>query len=80
MEVRDELLRVTKYEAAGKEQLLAERKKIGDIPAGGIAVTPSFCLNAKYIIHTVGPDWHGGSSKAWGGSMISEAITPPFFV
>ena len=54
------------YEAAGKELLLAERKKIGDIPVGGIAVTPAFRLSAKYIIHTAGPVWNGGNSDEFG--------------
>ena len=49
------------YRAAGEEQLLAERKKIGPIHAGEAAVTPAFALPAKYIIHTVGPIWEGGS-------------------
>ena len=48
------------YEAAGKEQLFAERKKIGTIKCGEAAVTPAFKLKAKYIIHTVGPIWEGG--------------------
>lgn len=48
------------YKAAGKEKLLAERKKIGDIRPGEAAVTPAFALHAKYIIHTVGPAWYGG--------------------
>lgn len=48
------------YMAAGIEELLAERKKIGDIERGNIAVTPAFALNAKYLIHTVGPVWEGG--------------------
>ncbi|MFG6393003.1 MAG: macro domain-containing protein [Lachnospiraceae bacterium] len=50
------------YEAAGKEQLLAERKQIGNIEVGNIAVTHAFKLPAKYIIHTAGPDWQGGNS------------------
>lgn len=49
------------YMAAGAEQLLAERKKIGTIGAGEAAVTPAFALPAKYIIHTVGPAWWDGN-------------------
>lgn len=48
------------YEAAGAEKLLARRRKIGEIEPGEAAVTPAFALDAKYIIHTVGPVWQGG--------------------
>lgn len=48
------------YAAAGAEQLLAERKKIGTIETGKAFSTPAFALDAKYIIHTVGPLWSGG--------------------
>ena len=48
------------YEAAGMEELLAERAKIGPIRPGQAAVTPAFSLDARYIIHTVGPVWQGG--------------------
>ena len=48
------------YNAAGRDELLAERKKIGDIEPGQAAVTPAFHLPAKYIIHTVGPIWVEG--------------------
>ena len=34
------------YMAAGADDLLAERKKIGDIERGDIAVTPAFALDA----------------------------------
>ena len=49
------------YNAAGADELLAERKKIGNINTGAAAVTPAFGLSAKYIIHTVGPAWDGGN-------------------
>ena len=48
------------HEAAGPE-LLAARQKIGSIPVGQAAITPAFRLHAKYVIHTVGPVWDGGS-------------------
>ena len=49
------------YMAAGKDQLLAERKRIGPIQPGCAVNTPAFNLDAKYIIHTVGPAWIDGS-------------------
>lgn len=42
------------------ERLLAARRKIGPIDCGDAAVTPGFGLNAKYVIHTVGPVWTDG--------------------
>ena len=48
------------YKAAGTDDLLAERKKIGRIAPGEAAVTAAFQLPAKYIIHTVGPAWIDG--------------------
>ena len=48
------------YKAAGKKQLLAERQKIGKIARGDVAVTGAYQLQAKYIIHTVGPIWEDG--------------------
>lgn len=44
---------------AGPE-LLKARQKIGRIPVGSCAITPGFRLDAKYVIHTVGPVWRGG--------------------
>lgn len=44
---------------AGPE-LLEARKKIGNIPVGNSAITPGYGLDAKYVIHTVGPVWQGG--------------------
>ncbi len=48
------------YMAAGADALLKERQKIGNIETGHAAVTPALALNAKYIIHTVGPSWIDG--------------------
>lgn len=50
------------YKAAGAKKLLIERKKIGRIDVGNAEATPAFKLSAKYIIHTVGPVWQGGSA------------------
>ena len=49
------------YKAAGEKELLAERKKIGDIAPGQAVATPAFNLPAKHIIHTVGPAWVDGN-------------------
>ena len=48
------------HEKAGPG-LLAARQKIGPIEVGRAAITPAFDLQAKYVIHTVGPVWNGGS-------------------
>ena len=42
------------------QELLEERKKIGSMKTGQAAATPAFALDAKYIIHTVGPAWWDG--------------------
>ena len=49
------------YHAAGEKQLLAERKKIGIMMPGEAAYTPAFNLDAKYVIHTIGPSWIDGN-------------------
>lgn len=48
------------HEKAGP-RLLVARQKIGNIAMGQAAITPAFDLQAKYVIHTVGPVWDGGS-------------------
>ena len=44
-------------------RLLEARKEIGDIYVGHAAITPGFDLDAKYVIHAVGPVWQGGEHK-----------------
>ena len=50
------------YETAGYNDLLKAREQVGPLQVAEIAVTPAFALNAKYIIHTVGPKWNDGDS------------------
>lgn len=50
------------YAAAGREELLAARRAIGEIPPGQAAITPAFNLKAQYIIHAVTPRWRGGQN------------------
>ncbi len=40
--------------------LLAECVKIGGCPTGEARITGGYNLRARYVIHTVGPVWHGG--------------------
>ena len=49
------------HRAAGPELLQACRA-IGGCPTGEARVTPAFGLEAKHVIHAVGPVWHGGDS------------------
>jgi O-acetyl-ADP-ribose deacetylase (regulator of RNase III) len=48
------------HQAAGPE-LLEACKKIGGCPTGEAVVTDGFALPARWIIHTAGPVWRGGS-------------------
>lgn len=47
------------HRGAGPE-LLAECKTIGGCPTGEARMTGGYKLPARYVIHTVGPVWHGG--------------------
>ena len=48
------------HKKAGSE-LLEARKQIGRIGVGEVAITPGFNLDARYVIHTVGPIWQDGN-------------------
>lgn len=47
------------HRAAGPE-LLAACKELNGCATGDAKQTPGFKLPARYVIHTVGPVWHGG--------------------
>ena len=51
------------FEAAGYQKLQDACNKIGHCPTGGAVITPGFALNAKYIVHAVGPVWHDGNHR-----------------
>jgi O-acetyl-ADP-ribose deacetylase (regulator of RNase III) len=48
------------HRAAGPE-LARACAAIGGCPTGQARITPGFRLPAKYVIHAVGPVWHGGN-------------------
>ena len=48
------------FREAGSAQLTEACDKIGSCKTGNAVITPGFNLPAKYIIHAVGPVWHGG--------------------
>lgn len=48
------------FSAAGREQMARACDAIGFCPPGGAVMTPAFELNAKYVIHAVGPVYLDG--------------------
>lgn len=46
---------------AGGKEILKECREIGGCPVGKAVLTTAGNLPAKYVIHTVGPVWHGGN-------------------
>ena len=56
--------------AAGKDELLKAREKLGYMPPGEVGITPAFKLNAKYIIHVSSPVWTG----IWYGERPPESV------
>ena len=48
------------HRAAGPE-LVEHCRSLGGCETGQAKITPGFKLTARWVIHTVGPVWHGGT-------------------
>ena len=49
------------FRAAGHRKLQDACNKLAPIRTGEAVITPGFNLPAKFVIHTAGPVWHGGT-------------------
>ena len=49
------------FTAAGHRALQAACDAIGHCPVGSAVITPGYGLQARYVIHAVGPIWRGGA-------------------
>jgi O-acetyl-ADP-ribose deacetylase len=51
------------FKAAGAKELQAACDEIGGCPIGHAVLTDAFKLPAKFVIHTPGPIWQGGTNQ-----------------
>lgn len=50
------------FERAGWQAMADACAALGGCPTGGARTTPGFGLDARWVIHAVGPVWRGGTS------------------
>ncbi len=48
------------FQKAGSEQLQKACELLSPVETGNVVITPAFNLPSKFVIHAVGPIWHGG--------------------
>ena len=65
------------FKAAGVQELQAACNQVAPIKTGDAAITPSFALPCKYVIHAVGPvyrHWNAQQSEALLRSAYTESL------
>jgi len=50
------------FRAAGADALAEACATVAPCPTGQARITPGFALPARFVIHAVGPVWHGGGA------------------
>jgi len=63
------------HRAAGPE-LIQELRKYHGCPTGDAVLTRGYRLPAKYVIHAVGPIWHGGNARE--AELLARAYESSF--
>ena len=49
------------FDGAGRGKMATACARIGHCPTGSSVVTPGFDLPCRWVVHAVGPIWHGGA-------------------